>query len=101
MIAVAMGDHRPRHRVQRIDVKIAGLAVEPTRCRLDPGRGPRRGQRDRPAVAHTRRWMAARSRIAIEPLLKSMKPALCQACSVLLTLSRLQPAILPSSRCDR
>jgi len=27
MIAVGMGDHRARHRVQRIDVKIAGLAV--------------------------------------------------------------------------
>ncbi len=53
------------------------------------------------AEDQTRRLMAARSRITIEPLLSLMSPALCQLCRILLTLSRLPPAWPPSSRCER
>jgi hypothetical protein len=44
-LAVPMGDHGARHRVDRVDVKIAGLAVDPGGSCLDPASGPRRDKR--------------------------------------------------------
>ncbi len=37
MVAMAMGDHRPRHGDRRIDVEVARLAVEAARRRIEPG----------------------------------------------------------------
>ena len=37
VVAMAMGDHRPRHGDGRIDVKVSGLAVEAARRRVEPG----------------------------------------------------------------
>src|SRR5215469_14849462 len=44
--------------------------------------------------------IALRLRTTIVPLQRSIQPALCQACRCLLTLSRLPPAMFPSSRCE-
>ena len=37
MVAMAMGDHRLRHGDGRIDIKVARLAVEAARRRIEPG----------------------------------------------------------------
>ena len=84
VITVPMGDHGARHRVDRVDVKIAGLAVEPGGGCLDPAPGPQRGKRAsgtvwiRARAMVTMRAMAFRSRITIVPLPSSIQAALCQ-----------------------
>ena len=40
MITMPMGDHRARHRAQRIDVTVAGQTIEPGGGGLDPGFRP-------------------------------------------------------------
>jgi len=47
VITVAVGDDGARHRVQRIDVEVPGLAIEPRRSGPDPSLGPRRGNQHR------------------------------------------------------
>src|SRR5689334_15493843 len=39
VVAMAMGDDRPRYGDRRIDVKVAGYAIESARCRMKPGAG--------------------------------------------------------------
>jgi hypothetical protein len=45
VVAMPVGDDGGCHRPQRIDVKAAGLAIEAGRRALDPGFGPRCGDR--------------------------------------------------------
>ena len=37
MVAMAMGDHGARHRDGRVDIEVAGLAIEAARRRIEPG----------------------------------------------------------------
>ena len=39
MIAMAVGDHGARHGDGRIDIEVAGLAIEAARRRIEPGAG--------------------------------------------------------------
>jgi hypothetical protein len=54
----------------------------------------------RALFSQIRRSMASTLRIIIEPLLRSIRPRRCQFWKILFTLSRLPPAMLPSSRCE-
>ena len=123
VVAVPVRDDGARHREQRVDMEAAGLAIEPGRRCLDPGLGPRSGRRhrakdggcrhpryrsrarrgERPASekAQIRRLSASMSRIRTDALPRSIRPWRCQFCRILLTLSRLPPAMLPSSLCER
>jgi hypothetical protein len=59
------------------------------------------GSPDQRSGMSAKRRISARSRITIIPLMRSLQPALCQFRSILLTLSRVPPAISPSSCWER
>jgi len=71
------------------------------RASRSPYIGARPRFADQRSGRSAKRRISARSRITIVPLMRSLQPALCQFRSILLTLSRVPPAMSPSSCWER